>query len=67
MLVLSRRKGEEIVIDDTIIVTVVRVKGNRVQIGIQAPSDVRIHRAESKSLHVDLECEAVLQSDCCCE
>ena len=67
MLVLSRRKGEEVVIGNSIIVTVVRVKGNRVQLGIQAPPDVRIRRAEAKPHYIDLDCEPVLQSDCCCE
>jgi carbon storage regulator len=46
MLVLSRKPGEEIVIGNDIRVTVVEVKGGRVKIGIEAPNDVTIFRAE---------------------
>ena len=46
MLVLSRKKGEEIRIGDDIIVTVHRLSGNRVSIGIQAPTSCRIIRGE---------------------
>lgn len=46
MLVLSRKIGEQILIGDGIVVTVNRIDGNRVSLGIQAPSDVRIIREE---------------------
>jgi len=46
MLVLSRRVGERIQIGDNITLVVSRVIGNRVTIGIEAPSDVRIVRSE---------------------
>lgn len=46
MLVLSRRPGEEIVINNNIRVTVVAVKGDRVRIGISAPAEVPVDRAE---------------------
>ncbi len=46
MLVLSRKPGERVVIGNGITVTVVEVIGNRVRIGIEAPDDVRILRAE---------------------
>jgi carbon storage regulator len=46
MLVLSRRPGEEIIINDNIKVTVVSVKGDRVRIGIAAPEDIQVDRAE---------------------
>ncbi len=46
MLVLSRKPGNQIVIADNIIITVVEVKGNQVRIGIEAPDDVVIHRKE---------------------
>lgn len=46
MLVLSRKSGEEIVIDDRITVTVTRVSGNRVTLAIKAPDEVRILRGE---------------------
>jgi carbon storage regulator len=46
MLVLSRRVGEEIVIDGTIHIRVVAVQGNRVRLGITAPPEVPVHRQE---------------------
>ncbi len=47
MLVLSRKVGEQIVIPDLdVVLTVVRVKGNRVRIGVEAPENVKIHRRE---------------------
>jgi carbon storage regulator len=46
MLVLSRKVGESIVIGDSIVVTVTRVAGNRLTLGIDAPGDVRILRSE---------------------
>jgi carbon storage regulator len=52
MLVLSRKVGEQIVIDDNIVVTVLQLKGKRVQIGILAPSHVNIRR-EELSVHAD--------------
>jgi carbon storage regulator len=49
MLVLSRKIGERLVIGDNIVVTVNRVAGNRVTLGIEAPGDVRIVRGELKA------------------
>ncbi len=46
MLVLSRKAGETLVIDGNIVITIVAVVGNKVRIGIQAPSDVKILRGE---------------------
>ena len=46
MLVLSRKVGEKLVIGNDIWVTVVAVNGGRVRIGIDAPEDVCILRAE---------------------
>ncbi len=46
MLVLTRKIGEEIIIDGRIRVTVTAVKGDKVRIGISAPPDVRVDRAE---------------------
>jgi carbon storage regulator len=46
MLVLSRRIGEEIIINDNIRVTVVAVKGDRVRLGIVAPREVTVDRSE---------------------
>ena len=46
MLVLTRKLGESIQIGENISIAVVRVRGNRVQLGIQAPRDVPIFRDE---------------------
>jgi len=46
MLVLSRKPGEKIVIDNGIAITVVSVNGNRVRIGIEADDQVSILRGE---------------------
>lgn len=46
MLVLSRRAGESVVLGDDITVTVLEVRGDVVRIGIDAPRDVKVHRAE---------------------
>jgi len=46
MLVLSRKKDEQICIGDDIVVTVVRSGRNVVSIGIDAPRDVQISRPE---------------------
>lgn len=46
MLVLSRRVGERIIIDDNIRVEVLEVKGGKVRIGIEAPASVRVDRLE---------------------
>jgi carbon storage regulator len=46
MLVLSRRLGDEIVIGENVRVTVTAVMGNRVAVGIEAPSSVKVDRKE---------------------
>jgi carbon storage regulator len=46
MLVLSRKLNETIVINDSVRVTVVGVKGDRVRLGIEAPRDVTVDRGE---------------------
>ena len=46
MLVLSRKEGERIKLGDSIVVTVVGVSGDKVRVGIQAPSDILVLREE---------------------
>ena len=49
MLVLSRKLGEKIYIGPGITITVIEVKGNKTRLGIDAPADVPIVRAELNS------------------
>lgn len=46
MLVLTRKLGESIAIDDHIKIRVVQIKGKQVRLGIEAPRDTKIHREE---------------------
>ena len=46
MLVLSRKLQEEILIGDNVKITVLKVKGNTVRLGIEAPRSVRVVRGE---------------------
>lgn len=46
MLVLTRKQKESIKIGDSIVVTILRVQGQSVRVGIEAPRDVRVIRGE---------------------
>jgi carbon storage regulator len=46
MLVLTRKQDEKIIIDDNIELTVVEVGNGKVQLGIDAPQEIEIHREE---------------------
>ncbi|MBM4304370.1 MAG: carbon storage regulator CsrA [Deltaproteobacteria bacterium] len=46
MLVLTRKLGEAIAIDDDIKIVVVQIKGGQVRLGIEAPHHTKIHREE---------------------
>lgn len=46
VLVLSRKVNEQIVIDDRIVVTVLRIRGDTVRLGFEALKDVAVHRME---------------------
>lgn len=46
MLVLTRKLGETIVVGSNIKVTVVEIQGRHVRLGIEAPTDISVHRGE---------------------
>jgi carbon storage regulator len=46
MLILTRRVGETVMIGDEVTVTVLGVKGSQVQVGIDAPKTIPVHREE---------------------
>lgn len=46
MLVLSRHRDESIMIGDNIVITIVDIRGDKVRLGIQAPTNVPVHREE---------------------
>jgi carbon storage regulator len=46
MLVLSRQRDESIMIGDNIVITVVDIRGDKVRLGINAPTEVPVHRQE---------------------
>lgn len=59
MLTLSRKEGERIIIGNGITIEVVKILGNRVKIGVRAPSDVVILREELVP-----ECPAMEEEKC---
>lgn len=46
MLVLSRQRDESIVIGEDIVITIVDIRGDKVRLGINAPSEIPVHRRE---------------------
>ena len=66
MLVLSRKLQQQIKIGDQITVTILRVKGNTVRVGISAPRDLRVIRGElpktgeTANSDATIECESVI-------
>jgi carbon storage regulator len=46
MLVLSRKVGEQIVVGNNVIITVTRIQGDKVRIGVEAPANIPVHRSE---------------------
>lgn len=55
MLVLSRKERERIRLGDSVVVTVVRVSGDRVRLGIEAPRDMLVLRDELDVYESDVE------------
>lgn len=60
MLILTRRVGETIVINDDINITVLGVKGNQVRLGIDAPKEVSVNREE---IHERIQREKIIGDD----
>ena len=52
MLALSRKKGEALIINNNVEITVLEIKGEQVKIGITAPKDVPVYR---KELYVQIQ------------
>ena len=46
MLVLSRKESQRIKLGESIVITIVRIAGDKVRVGIQAPSDILVLREE---------------------
>ncbi|MCV2518508.1 MAG: carbon storage regulator CsrA [Candidatus Lightella neohaematopini] len=46
MLILTRRVGETLIINDNITITILSIKGNQIRIGINAPKEISVHRKE---------------------
>jgi carbon storage regulator len=46
VLVLSRQRDESIMIGDNIVITVVDIRGDKVRLGIEAPTEIPVHRQE---------------------
>ena len=57
MLVLSRKVGEKLVIDGNITVEVLKIQGNRITLGLVAPSDVKILRGELNQKQAAIQVE----------
>jgi carbon storage regulator len=63
VLVLTRKEGEAICVGEDITITISKIKGNRVSVGIAAPEQVRIRRTELPHLpEVAKSAEAILPS-----
>lgn len=61
MLILTRRIGEKLIIDDSIEVMVLGIKGSQVRLGINAPQQVSVHREE---IYRKIEQERMEKAQC---
>jgi carbon storage regulator len=59
MLVLTRKAGEGITLDQNVTIDILAIEGDRVRIGICAPNDVRIFRRELLEETINTNREAV--------
>ena len=62
MLALTRKKGEALVINNNIEITVLEIRGDQIKIGITAPKDVPIYRKEAY-LQIQEENKAAISVD----
>lgn len=62
MLALTRKKGEALVINNNIEITVLEIRGDQIKIGISAPKDIPIYRKEVY-LQIQQENEAAISAD----
>jgi len=46
MLVLSRKRDEQIVVGENVVITIIEIRGDKVRLGIEAPHHVPVHRSE---------------------
>jgi len=63
MLVLSRKKLETIRIGETISITVIEIRGDKVRLGIEAPAEIPVHRQEVYNLIQRKKKDAVKAAD----
>ena len=54
MLVLSRKKGQTLVIGDDIEITVIDIQGDQIRLGVEAPKHVKVYR---KELYEEIQAE----------
>ena len=62
MLVLTRKKGEAILIGEDIIIKVVECDGDKIRLGIEAPKNVKVMRMELLEETVDINLESAKQN-----
>ena len=62
MLALTRKKGESLVINNNIEVTILEIRGDQIKLGISAPRDVSIYRKEVY-LQIQDENKAALETN----
>ena len=62
MLALTRKKGEALVINNNIEITVLEIRGDQIKLGITAPKDVPVYRKEVY-LQIQQENQAALSID----
>ncbi|MBM4222994.1 MAG: carbon storage regulator CsrA [Gammaproteobacteria bacterium] len=63
MLILTRRIGESLVIDNKVTINVLGIKGNQIRLGIDAPKDVIVHRKEIQDRIIQSQGESNPNSD----